>query len=407
MLLPIKKYLVVLWEIFLKILSYPLYFLSGFFPRNRKVWLFGSWNGKKFRGNSKYLYLYVKKNYPDVFSVWICKDHHLTQRLQKEGIKAYYAYSLKGFFLALRAKYFFVTHGIRDLNEFVSRGGTMINLEHAIYPLKEHRISPRGSLLRKAYLYLRTPYVFLVKPDYAVTGSKFTAAMTKHHFGISDDRIISAGTPKTDFLLKAGAVGAVSFGDKGRTAFYNTDKKRILFLPTWRADREFSTFNFSFDYKALDDLLKEINAVFAVKLHPFAREDRKIIEGFIDKPACNNIKFIQEDEINMFLCKIDLLITDYSSIFADFLIYDKPIIFAKFGHEAYLREKELLIDYDNDLPGPKACDWPQLIYHIRESFLGGEDRYQTKRGKLKDLIYPRPDGKACERITKFVFSLSG
>ena len=46
---------------------------------------------------------------------------------------------------------------------------------------------------------------------------------------------------------------------------------------------------------------------------------------------------IDGNSIDDALSEADLLITDYGSIFADFLIFNKPIIFTKFDHKKYKR----------------------------------------------------------------------
>ncbi len=404
MLLITKKYIITLFCIFLQMLSYILYFFSGFFPRDSKIWLFGCWNGRKFRGNSKHLYFYVKNNYSDIRAVWITKDYSLSLKLREDNIDAYYAYSLRGMLITLRAKYFIVTHGIRDVNEFVSRGGIMINLDHAIYPIKDMSLSLRCSLFWKIYNYLRNSYAYLIKPDYAITSSKFTFAATKHHYKISDDRIIPTGTPKTDLLLDPGSDNVALNRDKDYAAFCATGRRRLFLLPTWRSDSMFSIFKFGFDLKALDQLLEEIKAIIAIGFHPNTPKRQKIpnFNGY------NNIKSFSYsgDEINKILSKTDLLITDYSSLFADFLIYDKPFVFAKFDYEGYRKEHGFFVDYDNDLPGPKARNWPEVLDYIGDIFIRGNDQYQMKRRQLKSLIYPRLDGKACERISQFILSLS-
>ena len=302
-----------------------LYFISGFFSRNPDIWLFGCWNGKKFRGNSKALYLYVKKNFPDICSCWITKDIALYRKLRKDKINVYYAFSLKGFIVTLRAKFFFVTHGINDINQFVARRGVLINMDHAIYPIKDMSLLPKMSLLKKIYSYLQKPYGYLVKPDYAITSSVFTSAATKHHYNLSDSRVIITGTPKSDLLFMPNCTGSNLSHDSDCLQFLVTDKKCIFFLPTWRSNLEFSIFDYGFDLKELDYLLKEINGIMAFNFHPTTVKYQKI-------PNFNNYDNIKSfnyngDETNRLLRNTDLLITDYSALFADFLIYDKPMIF--------------------------------------------------------------------------------
>ena len=91
------------------------------------------------------------------------------------------------------------------------------------------RLSPGQSFFRKVYTYLRHPYPFLIKPDYAITSSEFTAAATKHHYNISDDRVIAVGTPKTDFLLSANNDNHLPLQDPTYAEFFSAKRKRILF----------------------------------------------------------------------------------------------------------------------------------------------------------------------------------
>ena len=113
----IKKVLKLVVRVFIQTISFSIYFSSGFFPRNEKIIVFGCWEGRYFRGNSKYLYLYFRDNYSDIQSVWQTKDYGLNIKLRQEGVNSCYAYSIQGIIYSLKAKYFIVTHGIRDVNE--------------------------------------------------------------------------------------------------------------------------------------------------------------------------------------------------------------------------------------------------------------------------------------------------
>ena len=110
------------------------------------------------------------------------------------------------------------------------------------------------------------------------------------------------------------------------------------------------------------------------------------------------------DEMNQLLSITDVLITDYSSLFADYLIYSKPIVFANFDHDAYLEEKKLSLDYDNDLPGIKVQNWRDMLEALSDILIKNNDTYKDKRNEMMHKIYPNLDGKARERIAKFIMS---
>ena len=166
----------------------------------------------------------------------------------------------------------------------------------------------------------------------------------------------------------------------------------------------FNLFDHNFDIQDLNLLLNEIDGIILFNFHPSSVKYPTIP----DFSPYENIQLLnyKGDEINKMLCQIDLLITDYSSIFSDFLIFNKPIIFAKFDHGNYIKTKGVYVDYDNDLPGPKANSWSEILQHIKTIFVDKNDEYQKERNNLRTLIYPDLDGKACQRITQFMISLN-
>ena len=71
-----------------------IYFFSGFVKKNNKRWGFGSWGGKEFRGNAKYLYNYVRSYHKEIEIFWISKSKSLHEKLLKKVINSVYAYSI-------------------------------------------------------------------------------------------------------------------------------------------------------------------------------------------------------------------------------------------------------------------------------------------------------------------------
>ncbi len=317
----------------------------------------------------------------------------------------YLAYSLKGYLITLQAKYFFVTHGILDMNQFGSRNGVMVNLTHCTYPIKEMLRLPRClSAFTKMRLYLQEPYGFLINPDYVITSSKFTVKSSKFTYGIDEKNILMTGTPKSDLLFSLMHGNSNSFSNEKNLNLNPHGKKLIFFLPTIRPNPMFNLFGYNFDIQDLNLLLNEIDGMMLFNFHPSSVKYPTVP----DFSPYENIQLLnyKGDEINKMLCQIDLLITDYSSIFSDFLVFNKPIIFAKFDHENYIKTKGVYVDYDNDLPGPKANNWSEILQYIKTIFMDKKDEYQKERNNLRTLIYPNLDGDACKRITQSVMSLN-
>ncbi len=179
-------------------------------------------------------------------------------------------------------------------------------------------------------------------------------------------------------------------------------KKIILFLPTWRSDPNFDLFDFDFDLRRINVLLEKINAILIINVNPV----KQVAYSVPELNKSDNLRYCsyRGNEVNQLLSKADVLITDYSSLFADFLVYNRPMVFARFDHEKYMLERDFFVD-PNQLPGCHAENWNELCEYLVKLFVDGNDSNRLQREKLRDLIYPRLDGKSRERIVQFVNSL--
>ena len=380
-----------------------VYWLSAYFPRNQKIWVFGCWMGNAFRGNSKFFFLYVRKYHTNIRAVWITKNKELYFKLKKQGIDVCYASSFEGYLISLRSKYFFVSHGVSDICAFLSRRGIIINLSHTIYHIKGLKKPRPKSLRQKIGPYLVNPFILFIKPDYAITSSNHTRSITERSYNIREDQVIEVGTPKTDFLLSPNNADFYLANEETIKEWADfRGKKLILFLPTWRSDPNFDLFGFGFDLQRINALLERINAILILNVNPL----RQVAHSVPELNESDNLRYCSYggNEMNQLLCKADALITDYSSLFADFLVYNRPIVFASFDHEKYILDRDFFIDY-NQLPGCYAESWNELCECLVKLFVDGNDSNRIKREKLRDLIYPRLDGKSRERIEQFVNSL--
>ena len=105
------------------------------------------------------------------------------------------------------------------------------------------------------------------------------------------------------------------------------------------------------------------------------------------------------------LSKASILITDYSSIYADFLLLDRPIIFANFDHKSYIdNERGLYWDYDKVTPGVKASDWNAVIQNLETIIVKKQDYYKEERARMVEMIYEHPVEEILEKVTQFVSS---
>ena len=98
----------------------------------------------------------------------------------------------------------------------------------------------------------------------------------------------------------------------------------------------------------------------------------------------------------------DALITDYSSVFYDYLLLDRPIAFTINDLNEYADTRGFV--FENPLqfmPGEKISTKHEFIRFL-ENVYQGDDRYQSKRKEINDFCNYYTDGNNCERILKMV-----
>ena len=57
------------------------------------------------------------------------------------------------------------------------------------------------------------------------------------------------------------------------------------------------------------------------------------------------------------LSSVDVLITDYSGVFVEFLVTDKPMIFLPYDKDEYEADRGFWFDYNQVIPGPQVYDF--------------------------------------------------
>jgi CDP-glycerol glycerophosphotransferase (TagB/SpsB family) len=362
----------------------PVYALSHLMPRDKHIWVMGSTFGRRFADNPKYFYLYLNQHHrDDIRAIWISKDKSIVNLLNKNLLEAYYLYSLKGIWFALRAKVYLYDNYSKDICFTLSGGATKVNLWHGI-PLKKIQKDNQFDLVRNPKNRLQKIKWALrrvsdEKPtDYVLVTSDYLKPIFSSAFNTKNT--IVCGYPRNDFLITDSIDNIATDDEK---AMYNNiinkakDHKVILYMPTFR-DSEHRFFDV-ISITQFESYLKEHNYVFYVKLHPKS----KVNERFMELQS-KYIKVINPEYDPYPLLKlIDVLITDYSSIYFDFMLTNKPIIFFPYDLEEYLmKSREMYFDYEEFTPGNKV-----FIQEDLEKALLETDKHHNDRERILQKVF--------------------
>lgn len=378
-----------------QLLLLPIYWFSFITPRNKNIWLFGSTFGKRFADNPRYFYLYInqlKKNC--IRPIWISRNKEIIEFLNKNNFEAYYYKSLKGIYYCLIGKVYIFDNYSKDINFWTSGGAAKINLWHGI-PLKKIQADnindkvrhPKNNLEKLKYFPRRISDE--KASHYILAASKLTRRIFKSAF--RTNRVLICGYPRNDLLLKDSEIKNIYLDYEEEQLKQISDKKGlkiILYMPTFRESE--AAFFDVVNLCIFEEFLEKNNMLFCVKMHIKS----KLISKFNNIPY-NNIFVINPDsDPYPFINLADMLVTDYSSIYFDYLFKNRPIIFFDYDRKIYEKEsRELYFNYDLVTPGIKAESMDSLM-----NALLSEDSYEKERTRIRLKIFETDSKYASQRL---------
>lgn len=374
----------------LMLFFYPLLF---FIPRKKEIWIFGSNHGKKFADNSKYLYLYTIKNYPKIRAIWMTTNKKLLKKFSEKNYEAYHSWSVKGLWYSLRAKYAISSYGLHDFNKILLGGIKNIQLWHGT-PLKN--ISPEKRDIRtKVRMISGNKYHNYIAPSKEVK-NKF-----KRVFMNDGQNINITGYPRNDALFNTSwFFPEENFVDNLKKSI--KFKHVITYLPTWRGEGDCINLfkDYKFDLDEIQKKLKKLNAILIIKAHHMNKQI--IPEGDLRDSRIFSLSDEEFQDIYPILKETDILITDYSSIYFDFLLLNRPIIFAPFDIKNK-QKKFFFYDYDTVTPGPKAKNWIEVFDCIEKEVKS--DGYKKERKKMLEMFNEFKDNQNSKRVFELIKNL--
>lgn len=373
-----------------------LLLLSLFIKRNKKMLAFGSWDGQLYLDNSRYLFEYVIENYKDFVCIWVGSPKIEALLPKSPNVIFVKKNSLRSMRYLLRCKFMFCTqmHN-EDLCSYnVFRKATITYLHHGM-PIKKwgadsaegHKdFTPRG--VKKLVKRIDASYISY---DYFTVSSKshaLSSVSSLDYRGCTLEKCLPFGTPRNDFLIR-NKNNAFYIGELKKqyasTLHFNGDKKVIMYLPTYRrkGDGQFSFFNIKEEEMLLlESLLDKYGFILIEKSHYAARRgqiDDSKSPLLIQSPLNVNIQ-----EMLLFT---DVLISDYSGAFLDFLLLDRPVIHFIYDYEYYSNiDSGLYYSLDEFVAGEAPRTFEELLNSIKTCFDGIDNCKEEREHVLKRFL---------------------
>lgn len=241
--------------------------------------------------------------------------------------------------------------------------------------------------------------------DYILVCSDHIGDLRYKKFSLPRDHALTLGMPRIDLLYRHKDCISPLIPDY-------QNERIILAMPTMKKALNWNDSRIDVDYALnivqskedlmrLDRFLKENNCYMIIKIHHL--QDLTVLKTF----HCQRILYIKDDDlqrhqiqVNELLENADVLLTDYSSVFFEYLLLDRPIGFLIADMDEYSRGFETDHPLDN-MPGEKIANLDEFEKFITE-VSGGIDPYGENRRIVRQKTFRYDDDKNAKRLMDWI-----
>ncbi|WHY86101.1 CDP-glycerol glycerophosphotransferase family protein [Neobacillus novalis] len=375
-----------------------IFIVVGLLPVRKKLLIFESFLGRQFSCNPRAIYEYVKHHDYDYEMIWSVDRKH-SRIFQQLNIPYVNRFSLKWLWLLPRAEYW-ITNSRMPLWLKKPNHTTYVQTWHGT-PLKKlaadikevHMAGTTTIEYKEEFLQESRRWDFLISPN------PYSTAIFKRAFQY-EKTILETGYPRNDRLITHNNDDTIK-RIKDTLGIPN-NKKVILYAPTWRDD-EFDDsgkykFTLQLDLAELKRTLSE-EYVIILRVHYLIANRINIqpYQGFVFD--CSDY----DDNRDLYLIS-DILVTDYSSVFFDYLCLKRPIIFYTYDLDTYRDTlRGFYFDLEKDHPGPLVKTTEELIAEVKRLERDGFEPTDAIT-RFHENFCGIEQGVSTEQVVKRVFS---
>ncbi len=346
-------------------------------PKDSNLIVFSAWFGEKFFDSPRYLFEYLLEN-SDYKVFWQTKNKDLYVDLKRRGIPAVYRYSFTGILMQIRAKMLVSTVEFSDFNKYLISNSILFDLDHG-FPIKQsgHEMPLFDDNSQRIEKVLRYKVSL-----YKTASSKFVRDIICRTSKVDLSHIVLCNKTRTDVLFdKLLRDGNNTFVDsiiKG--------KKAIVYMPTHRSSGQIvMSMRNILNLDLLQRFCEEHDCFFLIKKHYYHRNE---LEDFSSYP--NIFDITQYDiEPQTLLYQSDVLISDYSAAYIDYLLLDRPLLFYTYDYEYFIEhERNLYLRFEDNDSGFRAFCFDELIRYLKLICVDWTDStHSLGREKIRNLYF--------------------
>ncbi|MFD3546650.1 CDP-glycerol glycerophosphotransferase family protein [Streptomyces sp. NPDC058655] len=231
--------------------------------------------------------------------------------------------------------------------------------------------------------------------------SSYATPVLKRALGY-DGEVIESGSPRTDALVRP---DAQRIAEVRRRLGLPEGKKVVLYMPTWRENREGFSGGYKLDLNIdLDAARRELAEDHVLLVRGHHNVNEQVREGVRDGFVVDVSRWPDPTDL---LLVADVLISDYSSAIFDFALTDRPILLFTYDLDHYRGTlRGFNFDLEEKAPGPLLADSASLIEAVRNADSVGA-RYAGARAAFREEFCDLDDGNAAKRVVDRMLGVTG
>lgn len=372
--------------------------LRIFLPKNKKLVVF--YSKPAYSHNSRALYEYVRAEKKDMQCVWVVNTPAERELLASMGVDSCLKQTLQAVMVLARTSVVVSTHG--DVNLGMFNRPFHVSLWHGFSPKGIGYLRRNASRTRMREIRYSGSRI-----DLAIALSPLCLPIISVSRNIPAPLIEVTGHPRNDWLFNQTAQADLS-KLIGRDLHANADKV-VLFAPTFRETKKgevsgalaLQQVQEMVDSPSFRAMLEEQGAVCIFKLHP---KEEAFLPQLAHKISPPFYALTSQDlasaGLDLFevIGAVDLLICDFSSVYVDYLILNRPIVFFTPDMEEYTNERGFKLEpIDLWTPGAHASNIEGLITAVKNG-LQAPQVFGEERQRVSRLLHQYRDGNSSARV---------